>query len=55
MGSEMCIRDRNSLQLLDGLRASSSDQFRIWILLTVLGGIIGMIASAVALSRYLDV
>lgn len=49
------LGERNSLQLLDGLRASSSDQFQIWILLTVLGGTIGMIASAVALSRYLDV
>ena len=49
------LGDEESLNLLEGLRAPSGDVLTIWILMTALGAAIGAIASAVALSRYLDV
>lgn len=49
------LGDEESLNLLEGLRAPSGDVLTIWILMTALGAGIGAIASAVALSRYLDV
>ena len=49
------LGDEESLNLLEGLRAPSGDVLTIWILMTALGATIGAIASAVALSRYLDV
>lgn len=49
------LGDEQSLNLLDGLRAPSRSVLIVWIFMTVLGAIIGAIASAVALSRYLDV
>ena len=52
--SVFVVRDK-SLNLLEGLRAPSGDVLTIWILMTALGAGIGAIASAVALSRYLDV
>ena len=49
------LGDEESLNLLEGLRAPSGDVLTIWILMTALGAGIGAVASAVALSRYLDV
>lgn len=49
------LGDQQSLNLLDGLRAPSRSVLIVWIFMTALGAIIGAIASAVALSRYLDV
>ncbi len=49
------LGDEESLNLLDGLRAPSGDVVTIWIAMVLLGAFIGAAASAVALSRYLDV
>lgn len=49
------LGNEESLNLFEGLRAPSSDIVMIWIMMTALGAIIGAIASAIALSRYLDV
>ena len=45
----------DGLALLADLRAPESNLIWIWIAMTALGGIIGMVASAFALSRFLDV
>lgn len=47
--------ENENLRLLSGLRAPQTDVFWIWIFLIFVGIAIGAIASAVALSRYLDV
>jgi len=43
------------LALLADLRAPEQSVFWIWLAMTALGAIIGMVASVVALSRFLDV
>jgi len=45
----------DGLTLLQELRAPDSSLFWIWIAMTLLGVVIGMVASVVALSRFLDV
>lgn len=45
----------DGLALLADLRAPSSSVVWIWIAMTALGAVIGMVASAFALSRFLDV
>ena len=45
----------DSFTLLVNLRAPSQDLLLIWAFMTVIGAAIGAIASALALSRFLDV
>lgn len=45
----------DGLTLLQELRAPDSSLFWIWLAMTLLGIVIGMVASVVALSRFLDV
>ncbi|MEM7092645.1 MAG: permease-like cell division protein FtsX [Actinomycetota bacterium] len=49
------LGNTQSLALLDGLRATPSQVWSTSILMTIVGAAIGGLASAVALSRYLDV
>ena len=49
------IGSGDGLALLADLRAPDRTVFLIWLLMTALGAIIGMVASVIALSRFLDV
>ena len=49
------IGSGDGFALLADLRAPDPDVFFIWISMTTLGAVIGMVASVVALSRFLDV
>ena len=45
----------DGLALLADLRAPDQTVIMIWLAMTALGAVIGMVASVVALSRFLDV
>ena len=49
------IGSGDGLALLADLRAPDQTVLLIWLLMTALGAIIGMVASVIALSRFLDV
>lgn len=49
------LGSNDGLKLLQELRAPDSAVLLIWLAMTVLGVLIGMVASVVALSRFLDV
>jgi len=49
------IGSGDGLALLADLRAPDQTVIMIWLAMTALGAVIGMVASVVALSRFLDV
>lgn len=49
------VSEVNVLKLLQGLEVSDGRLFQIWFVLLVVGGLIGAVASLVAITRYLDV
>ena len=49
------LGEDENLTLLEGLRAPEGDVFTIWVAMIIVRVVTGAIASAIALSRYLDV